>query len=211
MKVFPLVILFSSACVIALLTSCGSSGSGAVSENIAIRGYNPGVGPFNTNGDYVEAWADDKRKGNWWRKSIVTADKTTKVAKKSSKPKYSKPSKPKYKAPVIAAAAPKPKVPVYKAPTYKAPKYKAPQPKAVAKAKPTPRPKPKAKPVAKPVVKTVKVKPKRKPPIRYVARSRDTLWSISQKYKTSVSAIKAANGLKSNSVYAGKVLLIPQY
>ncbi|KAJ0986375.1 hypothetical protein J5N97_004731 [Dioscorea zingiberensis] len=37
----------------------------------------------------------------------------------------------------------------------------------------------------------------------------DTLWGLSQKYGISVSAIKEANGITGNTIYAGKKLVIP--
>lgn len=39
--------------------------------------------------------------------------------------------------------------------------------------------------------------------------SGDTLWGISQRYKTSVSAVKRANGLKSDIIRPGQTLRIP--
>ena len=67
---------FSMLSLLALLTmllvSCGGGGGGGpITENRSVRGYNPGVGPFDNQGNYVERWANDKSKGNWWRKSIV--------------------------------------------------------------------------------------------------------------------------------------------
>ncbi len=207
MKLLPLVLLCSSACLIALLTSCGSGSSGAVSENTAIRGYNPGVGPFDSNGNYVESWADDKRKGKWWRKGRTTVAAPSYASKKPAPVKKVKKT---LQIPAFAATPPKPKPPVYTPPVYKAPTYKPTvytPPKPAYKA-PKPVVKAKPKPVAKP---TVKVTPKRRAPVRYVVSKGDTLWSISQKYKTSVAAIQTANGLSNNNISPGKVLLIPQY
>jgi hypothetical protein len=41
-----------------------------------------------------------------------------------------------------------------------------------------------------------------------VARG-DTLWRIAQKHKTTLEAVKSANGLRSNRIYPGQVLSIP--
>lgn len=37
----------------------------------------------------------------------------------------------------------------------------------------------------------------------------DTLWGLSRKYGVSIAAIKEANGLKGDTIYAGKKLIIP--
>ena len=48
----------------------------------------------------------------------------------------------------------------------------------------------------------------RKKDIKYKVKQGDTLWSIAQKHKTTVAAIKQANKLRSNSITAGKVITI---
>lgn len=166
-----------SLCLLALLTtplalliaSCGSGGN-FVSENKVNRGYNPGVGPFDTQGNYVERWADDQRKGSWWRKSSIidinsVASNTTPVPK-----------------PTVTNNRPNP-------------------PRGTSLAN-TPRPKPKP---------TVTVKPKRKAPIRHTIKKGDTLWALSRKYNTTVTAIQRANGIKGTNLKIGRRLLIPRY
>lgn len=44
----------------------------------------------------------------------------------------------------------------------------------------------------------------------YLVRRGDTLWSIAQRHGTSVSAIRASNGLRSTYIRAGQVLRLPQ-
>lgn len=46
-------------------------------------------------------------------------------------------------------------------------------------------------------------------PFKYKVKSGDTLGSIAQKYGVTVNALIKANGLKSDSVHAGDVLIIP--
>ena len=176
---------FSMLSLLALLTmllvSCGGGGrSGPVTENRSIRGYNPGVGPFDNQGNYVERWANDKSKGNWWRKSIVhepVAPATT------GKP-----------AVIAAVAAPKPTA----------------RP-AASSPKPTPaKPAAAATPTSKPAV-AITAKPKSKPPVRHVIKKGDTLWALSRKYNTTVTAIQRANGLKGSNLKIGRTLLIPRY
>lgn len=198
MRLFTLIICGAAACAIALLSSCGSSGGGRVSENKSIRGYNPGVGPFDSRGNYVERWADDKSKGKWWRKGSVS-NSSSYVAEKEPDPIPKLPPIVLSKPPEIAAVTPPTKIPTYTPPQYTAP---LPKPKVVSK------PKYVAKPAVQPSVKVV---PKRKPPIRYTVRGGDTLWSLSQRYKVSIAAIQSANGLKDNTLRTGKVILIPQY
>jgi hypothetical protein len=57
-----------------------------------------------------------------------------------------------------------------------------------------------------------KAKPKAKPaPSRkHTVTGKDSLWSISRKYGTTVDKIKAANGLKTDMLRDGRVLIIPR-
>jgi len=186
----------SCATVLALpcfLTSCGSSGGSYVSENRSNRGYNPGVGPFDSNGNYVERWADDKRKGRWWRKSSTTPSAVAKTKTPDVPP------------PVIASNI-TPRQPSSQAVTPR------PRPPVGGSATPSPRPKPtvaaKPKPKPKPVART---KPKSRAPITHTIKKGDTLYSLSRKYGASVTAIQRANGLKGTSISIGRKLLIPRY
>lgn len=195
--------LTALACIMALmpffLTSCGSSG-GSVSENRSNRGYNPGVGPFDSDGNYVERWADDKSKGRWWRKSST---KTTAVAKNKTKkadpPKITPPviaSNVTPRPPVVPTVQPRPRPPVSGA------TIPSPRPKPTVAARPKPKPKPK---------QVAKTKPKSKPPIGHIIKKGDTLYSLSRKYRISVTAIQRANGLKGTTLRLGQRLLIPRY
>lgn len=125
-------LMFSSLLVAMLLTSCGGGGGsrGPITENRTLRGYNPGVGPFDSRGNYVERWADDKSKGQWWRQSIVhdPVEPTTTPSK-----------------PPVVAAAPKPSAPS----SSSAPKLSTP---SIASA-PKPTPAVKVKPAAKPPIR----------------------------------------------------------
>lgn len=195
MKLITVALSLFLACMTAFLTSCGSGGgSGFISENKSIRGYNPGVGPFDSNGNYVERWADDKRKGRWWRKG--KSSRSSAVAETEPDPTPTLPISLPPKAPAIAAAKPSPPIASYTPPQYPSPNYTKPSPKRVVKQQPKP---------------TIKATPKRKPPIRYTVRQGDTLWSLSRKYNTSVATIQTANGLKNNTLKIGSILLIPQY
>ena len=76
-------------------------------------------------------------------------------------------------------------------------------PPTAAATPPPPRPKPKPKPV--------KVKPKKPAPIRVTVKKGDTLYGLSRRYKTTVAAIKKANGLKSDLIKPGQKLVVPRY
>lgn len=151
--------------LLAFATLIGCSGSKGTPS------YNPNVGPFDEDGNYVEAWADNPPKRNSRRRS---------------------------------SPAPKPKPRV------------APLPKPNPKPRVTPKPKPKPKPVVKPKPKpkpVVKPKPKPKPKpkvIRHTVKKGDTLYGLSRRYGTSVSAIQKANGIKGTTIGIGKVLVIPK-
>lgn len=107
--------------VLAGLTACSKNGTPS---------YNPDVGPFDEDGNYVEAWADNPpKRGSKLRKSEPKPD---------PKPVVAKVARPIEKArPVISKVTPKP--PVKPTTVYK-PKPK-PKPKTVYKPKPKPKPK----------------------------------------------------------------------
>ena len=143
--------------------------------------YNPDIGPFDEDGNYVEAWADNppKRSGGWFSKK---------------KPKKEEVEEPK----VVETKKPPRQI-------YNKPKQETrPTPKTTYRPKPKPRPTPKAKPKPKP--KPVKMKPKIR---RHTVKKGDTLYGLSRKYGVSVSAIQKANKLSGTNIRLGSSLLIP--
>ena len=166
--------------LVMIMSSCGDGG-GFVAENRSNRGYNPGVGPFDSRGNYVERWADDPRKGRWWRKGTVSGNEAVASASPLTLPQAVRDISPR---PSVQTAQINPN------PTGPTPKI------ATAPARPKP---------------VVKAQPKRKAPIRYTIKKGDTLWSISRKYKTTVSAIQRANGLRGTHLKIGRSLIIPRY
>ncbi len=206
------ITLAASALAPFFFSACG--GGGGVSENHSNRGLVPGVGPFDKRGNYVEAWADDKSKGVAWRADRV-AGAPDEPKKEVAKTKTTPPPKIKTPAPVVASYKTPPRNTRRETATYQRIRSNSPavastvaprkpsatrRPTTVAQTKPSP-PKPKA----------VKVKPKHKSPIRYTIKKGDTLYGLSRKYKTSVSAIQRANGLKGTNLRIGRKLLIPRY
>ena len=91
--------------------------------------YNPGYGPFDQNGNYVEAWADKPaRQHNWNRKPILPGPVSRTIARKDPSPLNLREQPPvKRVPPLIVKVPPKP----------------APAKPAPAPAKPTPLPAPK--------------------------------------------------------------------
>lgn len=175
------------------LSSCGSGGG--ANENHSNRGLNPSVGPFDSRGNYVEAWADDKSKGVVWRESRVIGAPT--VASTSSD----------QHAPVVASHV----TPSAKPASHSSRRTQASPPvvgSPIPRSSQTSKTKSSSAAKSKPVVKA---KPKHKPPIRYTIKKGDTLYALSRKYKTSVSSIQRANGLKGTNLRIGKTLLIPRY
>ena len=55
-----------------------------------------------------------------------------------------------------------------------------------------------------------RAEPKKPAPRRHLVQKGDTLYSLSRKYGTSVSAIQRANGLKGSTIVRGKTLVIPR-
>jgi LysM repeat protein len=99
------------------------------SESAPSPGYNPDIGPFDENGNYIEAWADNPPKRGTKRR--------TSNPKPGTQPEVVKETTPKQTAQLTPRPTPKPV-------TKPAPK---PRPKPVAKPKPKPKPvkvKPKA-------------------------------------------------------------------
>lgn len=190
-------------CALALaLTSCGNSGP-----------KDPGAvtGPFDSNGNYREDWADNPSK---WRKTggkpsphELKSDQLPELAGNTDQPPANAvPLVTSGTTPVISKtriveSTPKP-VATSSKPTATTPKSTARKPepepeKVVAKAKPKPKPKP----------TPVKVKPKS---VRYTVKKGDSLSSIASRNGTSVSSLRSANGLSGSMIRPGQTLTIPK-
>lgn len=182
MRPFTPVITMMLPLVSCFLSSCG--GGGGANENRSNRGLNPGVGPFDRHGNYVESWADDQSKGVAWRADHVVGE-----------PQLAKAEEP---TPIIYPPVVSSKVTSQPQPTLRPSRSKP----SVSRATTTSSVKPKS---------TIKTKPKSKAPLRYTIKKGDTLYALSLKYKTSVSSIQRANGLKGTNLRIGRTLLIPRY
>jgi LysM repeat protein len=185
--------LLLPAASLSLFLSACTNGTGPLASN------NPsGTGPFDSRGNYVEAWADNPsawRKGNT---QIVDAQPDRQAAEVPVKPE-----------PVIAAnIAPEP---VSRTTTVV---YKKPTPTPSTSVKPKPKPTTtvakntlKPKPVTKKTVAKTPTKPKS---TRHTVKSGDNLYNIAKRYGTSVAAIQKANGTKGSMIRPGQALVIPR-
>ncbi len=192
-----LLLSFAAVCGIAIsLTSCGNSGSG---------GQVAGTGPFDSRGNYVEAWADNPAK---WRKpgrAPATTDSTSQIASNDQPPMNSNPLPQNVPAVRTSQTVPLPQVDAVTPVVVRSqpkPSSQARVVKTVAKPKVAAKPKPKQTP--KP-----KVKPKPAPK-RYVVKSGDNLSSIASRNGTTVSALQRANGIKGSVIRPGQSLTIPK-
>ena len=199
--------MFLRACQLPLLTatavflvSCSDKSTPA---------YNPEVGPFDEDGNYVEAWADNPPKKK--AKSTSWKEPATKSWKKPStstwkKPKTSIWGSGSWKTKKVVAPEPPIAVPtrtqVVSRPKPVVTPTPRPRPEPVAVRKPTPKP----APVVKPKPKPVKVTPKLR---RHAVAKGDTLYSLSRHYGVKVREIQKANGISGTTIRDGQSLTIP--
>ena len=178
--------MFLRICIIPLLlavatifTSCsGSSGSPT---------YNPAVGPFDENGNYVEAWADNPPARN--------ADRRVASNPKPDPAPVSRPAPVAAIKPVTVAPAPIPVAPIPVAPR---PVAVTPAPRPVAVTQPITR-------TSQPVVTTQPTRTR-----RHTVTRGDTLYGLARKYGTTVTAIKKANGISGSTIITGRSYIIPR-
>ncbi|RYD53779.1 MAG: LysM peptidoglycan-binding domain-containing protein [Verrucomicrobiaceae bacterium] len=211
-------LLLPAASLSLFLASCANNGG-------ATAGNNPqGLGPFDSRGNYVEAWADSPSQ---WKKgsSSQIADAQPDRAASNDIP-----VSPEF---VKVEEVPGNAVPYQQGPTSTPVVYKKPTTTAVTRATPertvaknTPKPSSttksttksksssavaKSTPKPKATVKKelVKSKPKAKSS-SHTVKSGDNLYNIAKRYGTSVAAIQKANGSKGSMIRPGQSLVIPR-
>ena len=212
-------LLLPAASLFLFLNSCANNGGGIAGTS------NPsGTGPFDSRGNYVEAWADNPsawRKGNNTQVAEAEPDRAAATDIPVS-PEFVKVEEVPSNAVPYQQGATTTTV-VYKKPTPSAVTRSAPE-RTVAKntskpsstTKSTTRPKPSstvAKSTTKPKasVKKELVKSKAKPKSSsHTVKSGDNLFNIAKRYGTSVSAIQKANGVKGATIRPGQSLKIPR-
>lgn len=175
--------------------------------------YNPDIGPFDEDGNYIEAWADNppRRKPNSYKKPAPenkASEETEKSggffaglfgSKKKEDPKVVRSETPKRRLYDPPKETPERRL-------YDPPKEPRPAPKVASTPKPKPKP-PAVKPKPKPTPKPVKVTPSYR---NHTVAKGDTLYGLSRKYGVSVSAIQKANGLSGTNIRQGATLKIPR-
>jgi len=212
-------LLLPAASLSLFLASCGNQGGPLASNNPQ------GLGPFDSRGNYVEAWADSPSQ---WKKgsSSQVADAQPDRAASNDIPVTAEFVK--------VEEVPSNAVPYQQGATSTTVVYKKPTPSAVTRstsertvAKNTTKPsstttksttKPKAsstvaksttKPKASVKKELVKAKPKPKSS-SHTVKSGDNLYNIAKRYGTSVAAIQKANGSKGSMIKPGQSLVIPR-
>lgn len=214
--------LMAAGCALAL-SACSGSSTGGSKEAV----YHPDVGPFDIDGNYVEALADAPVKKNYFAR----AKSKPKTSSRKSQPRRI--AKRDQEESAVAAAAPSPgsrtvvsrRVVGSRVITPEPPRSiviasqssggSIPRLAAVPRTGSTtpraPQPPERASPVSvAPRAEAVLVKPKSKPPLVHRIKSSDTLFSLSRRYGKSINSLKRANGLRSNTIITGGTLIIPQ-
>ena len=175
----PLALLAAGCAT--LLSGCGGAG-GRISATAA---HNPGYGPFDRHGNYVEAWADKPaRKHAWASPDHGASPKPTPPVLVRSEGKRTE------RPPLVARQSPAP----------------APRPAAVARPQPRPTPAPSLQPRPRPAPSP----PAAKASTSHRVVKGDTLYSLSRRYGSSVGAIQRANGLSGTIIRIGQTLRIPR-
>lgn len=210
-------LLLPAASLSLFITSCGSGGGGSTAGNPQ------GLGPFDSRGNYVEAWADNPSQ---WKKGSSSSQQLA-DAQPDRAAATDIPVSPEF---VKVEEVPSNAVPYQQGGTTTTVVYKKPTPEAatnrtVAKntSKPsstttrsTTKPKPsstvaKSTPKPKATVKKELVKSKPKPKSSsHTVKSGDNLYNIAKRYGTSVAAIQKANGTKGAMIRPGQSLVIPR-
>lgn len=179
---------FGSIAIVLLLSNCANTiGSG---RNSGISN----TGPFDQNGNYVEEWADNPSK---WRKGggppsphELKSDRLPEIALNDQPPENSVPLPAKSSSRTVSSSN---KAQV-------AAKSTTPKKTTVA-----------AKSSTKSATKSATAaKPKAKPAAaRYVVKSGDSLSAIASRNRTTVAALKSANGISGTMIRPGQSLRIP--
>ena len=188
------VFWISASCVLVMaLASCTNFGGG---PGMGSGFQQAGTGPFDENGNYVEAWADNPSK---WRKSggarsphELGTDEIPRIAKSEQPPQNSIPLYPSTLIARSKSTGVKPKVELAKAAAAKSSVKSA--TKTTGKTTTA-----KASPAKSPTKST-----------RYVIKQGDSLSSIASRMGCSVAALKSANGISGTAIRAGRYLTIPR-
>lgn len=181
------------------LSNCGNDYSETI-EIVRKPGYQQSHGPFDSNGKYIESWADKPP-----RRIFVN---------RRGESKSSKPSKPK--------TLPNPPTPQpnYAPQPQRLPQYTPPssRPSNYSNRTSPPRTQSTIPPVASqrnpqtsaPRPQPQVIRPRAQAPISHRVTSSDTLYSLSRYYGVSISSIQRANGIRGTTIVTGSTILIPR-
>lgn len=196
-----LVAVFGSVLVSGLLSSCSSGG------RVADTGY----GPFDSRGNYVEAWADNPSK--WNRRSIAKDSSPVEdaapelLASNDSPPSNLTPITTSTSSREVEVARMKPSTSSSTSRSTVA-KTSTAKPKSTGTASTSSKPKSSAS-VAKTSSKSKAVASKSRS-TRVVVKKGDTLSGLAARYGSSVSTIQKANGMRDTKLAIGRSLVIPR-
>lgn len=178
----------------------------------------PNVGPFDSRGNYVEAWADDPSKWRAYTPKEVDGD-PPKIAINEQPPENSVPlapggiasTKPGRTTTTTATSHTAPDSGRVAARTGSKPTAEADRTVAKTSSRTKHDTAPSVRSSTKSKSSVAKTKPKAKSTtVRHTVKKGDSLYSLAAKYGSSVSAIKAANGLSGTMIRDGKTLVIPR-
>lgn len=221
-------LLLSAALLPFFHTSCGTGGGSSSASNPS------GTGPFDSRGNYVEAWADNPSQWKKGRTQVVepTPDRpaqdlasldsgpppdamplatprtTTTTVRTTPTVSQTPPSRPR--ATVVASSSTKPKSRQVEVASSTRPK---PRTSAGSSGSSSSASKSKTKPKSTAVAKTTtKPKPKTSSSSssRYAVKKGDSLYAIAKRYGTTVGALQKANKMSGTSIRPGQSLSIPK-
>jgi len=213
----PVLFALSMVAVLLSLNGCRTAGK-----------QSPNVGPFDSHGNYVEAWADDPSKWRPYTPKEVEGD-VPRIAKNEQPPENSVPLVTggtsvarttvvtRHTVPdttrTVARTSAKPKAEAERTVARTGSKPRAEAERTVAKtsARSKPDTERTARSTSKSKSSVAKAKPKAKSStVRHTVKKGDSLSSLASKYGSSVSAIKEANGISGTMIRDGKTLVIPR-
>jgi LysM repeat protein len=155
-------------------------------------GASSATGPFDSNGNYREEWADNPSK---WRKSSsapspheLRSDVIPEIAKSEQPPESANPLPPKSTS---SSTTPSTKT---------KPIVVASRSSSAVRSSTSKTTKPKTTTASKPVSKST----------RYIVKSGDSLSAIASRYGASISGIQRANGISGTMIRPGQALTIPK-
>lgn len=199
----PVLHALSIAAFLLALNGCRTAGK-----------QSPNVGPFDSRGNYVEAWADDPSKWRPYTPKDVEGD-PPKIAKNEQPPDHSVPlptvvSTPATRAPTATSRTATGPTRVV-ASTNSKPRTGGERPVAKTSSSSKPVSGRTSTSASKSKSSVAKTKPKAKSSTtRHTVKKGDSLSSLAAKYGTSVAAIKQANGISGTLIRDGKTLVIPR-